>query len=214
MNTDKLPFPSHLPPLPEPPAGHRWVFYGENAQVGSYFDKRNGAFLGEDDKAWTVFKDHFANPAMGCYVAELAPIPTDPDYASREYQKTVLDAAWDGVPCQYFNPGNDFWIDDVGWHSVASSIAQGLRVRIKPVKPAKKRIPLTAEDIPAVCWVRCGSKGTCTDRLVLGVSCNEITFLDMSEKQGARVMPFKHLMLWEYSEDRKNWKAAYKETEE
>lgn len=72
-----------------------------------------------------------------------------------------------------------------------------------PIEPV--RVPLTADDIPAVCWVR--QFGTTLPIFSVGrVYQNEIYF----DGGGAT---YEGLMNcgYEYSSDRKNWKPCYKE---
>jgi hypothetical protein len=73
----------------------------------------------------------------------------------------------------------------------------------RPLPTPPKRVPLEAEDIPAVCWVRLA--GTCyMVTTVMPSSGVEI---------GGQSMSFRHLQRvgYEYSADRKNWKPCSKE---
>lgn len=86
----------------------------------------------------------------------------------------------------------------------------------KPIPQPKKRVPLEASDIPPVCYFRQGDRD-CVHRLPVtitqvGVVGDSVRFW-LSETRGLREYPMKELMdgLWEYSEDRKNWKPCYKE---
>ena len=76
------------------------------------------------------------------------------------------------------------------------------------IKPEPKRVPLSFNDIPPVCWIK---KSVDVFRLVvettvfgvrMGTLGGELTFVDMA-KQG-----------WQYSTDRKNWKPCWKEQTE
>jgi hypothetical protein len=74
------------------------------------------------------------------------------------------------------------------------------------IKPEPQRVPLTAEDIPAVCWLTAKPLNNTSflvtyvsiDKVGLG-SARQLTWTELQEEG------------WEYSEDHKNWKGCYKE---
>lgn len=66
----------------------------------------------------------------------------------------------------------------------------------------KQRVPLTEEDIPAVCWIRVAGGNP---RLVLGVNPNCVEWK-------YDFVSFTQMVIgWEYSPDRLNWKPCFKE---
>lgn len=74
-----------------------------------------------------------------------------------------------------------------------------------PTEPAKKRVPLTPDDIPDVCWVKFKD----VTMLVVGVGVEGVCY---SQKG---VVTFDSMLEdgWEYSDDRKNWRPCYTEKE-
>jgi hypothetical protein len=131
---NEIPFPDGLPKLPEAPAGMRWVYRGVE------FSKDAGEFVATADywcgfHPWTTILNGCGG-AQGVHYAEAVPIETEPDYSSREYQKSVLDAAWDGAECEYWQSHGEYWQTEAsGFYGVASALDCGLKVRIKPTKP-------------------------------------------------------------------------------
>lgn len=198
--TDKLPFPPNLPPLPEPPAGHEWQYRGTE---WSSSGPGTAAYLEGLGAVWNVRNDYHFGGYKNYHYAEAVPVSTEPDYQDRAYQKKILDAAWEGVPCQYFSVGNG-WIDEASFVEVASSVSYGYKIRIKPSETTKKRIPLTAEDIPAVCWVRLGGGA---EVMIIGMDSTIVRCGSAGSET------WESLMDWEYSPDRRNWKPCYVEVE-
>lgn len=209
--TDKLPFPPNLPPLPEPPAGHEWHYRGMGARIA-----KGRKYICGDGKNWDKRPSECGSMAdIRLHYAEAVPVSIEPDYQDRAYQKRVLDAAWNGADCQFRTSESSEWIDEDSWASAAASLFAGYEVRIKP---AKKRIPLTAEDIPAVCWLRQGDKDH-YPILVLQVMPDAI-FCKVQVCQslgtnGDVHRSYQELMDggWEYSPDRRNWTGCFKEVE-
>lgn len=79
-----------------------------------------------------------------------AVVPGEPDYTSREYQKSVLDAAWDGVACQY-RATDGAWSDPRTLGNLAGAIEIGYEVRIAP-KPEPATVPLEPQDWFPLGW--------------------------------------------------------------
>lgn len=117
----------------------------------------------------------------------------------------VVQAAETGKPIQYRNPvlcdlpenWND--VEKPAWNFDC------FVYRVKPAPPAKKRVPLTASDIPPVCWV--SVKGDAV-QLVIAVSDCEVSisfewvsFYALATN-GSR-----------YSSDLKTWLPCWKEVE-
>lgn len=135
MKTDTQ-IPANLPPLPEPPDGHKWEYRGPQWTPGKteHYASINGG-------QWYVFLEQSPTGNSDHY-AEAVPIETEPNYADRDYQKSVLDAAWEGKECEYLPFGGEVWAKESGstpeavCSSVANSIRDGLKIRIKPTEPA------------------------------------------------------------------------------
>lgn len=128
--------PAGLPPLPEPPVDHQWVYRGKglDATGGHYGYTRMG------DSAWSTGR--IAGGAQGLHYIEAVKIEEpakdavpDPD----AHKLAVLIAARANKPTQRYSNAMG-WVpcDDVD--EVLTAIADGERVRIKP-EPV--RVPLS-----------------------------------------------------------------------
>lgn len=95
----------------------------------------------------------------------------------------IVDPSWDWMHCDY---------------------------RIAPSAPKLKRVPLTPEDLPAVCWVRNTSKWGGQKSHALVTFVNETRF----EADGVKFEWLKEMENLEYSPDRNTWKPMWKEVAE
>lgn len=75
------------------------------------------------------------------------------------------------------------------------------------IKPQPKTVPLTADDIPSVCWLR--KKGN-TVGVVLQYLVVRVGFTEIAFGQDSSLSFYDLANGWEYSSDRKVWKPCHK----
>jgi hypothetical protein len=134
---------------------------------------------------------------------------------NREYDKEktlaciqVMQAYVDGKTIQFLSSDNE-WLDfkpteRLSWDWFKHTY------RIKP-EPTKKKLPLTQEDIPPVCWVRSRSDS----RICHLIVCVDPQNIHLAYAKGPHCILYATLMeQCEYSTDLKNWQPCYKEVEE
>lgn len=119
-----------LPAIPKAPSGFRYEYRGKE-----WLSERpcNYIYTVEGVEWSELIRDCNSSGEKNAYYAELVPIPAaeEPDYADRDYQKSVLDAAWEGVKCEFFSSANE-WRPAYNISSVLHWINEGKKVRIKP----------------------------------------------------------------------------------
>lgn len=135
--------PAGLPPLPEPPAGHKLVHRGFGYEKGSgtFFittDYGYGCFL-----PWT--KTELGTTGQGyIYYLEAVKIEEpakEPDYDSDAHKLAVLMAAVRGEPCLF---GGNTWTHQAkDAETVEEAIRVGHKVFIKPKAPEPVKVPLS-----------------------------------------------------------------------
>lgn len=130
---------------------------------------------------------------------------TKPDYS---HAKMILSALEEGKLIQHK--------EVVGWlrsglnygNAYAANLCDLNNPNIYRVAPEPEYIPLTAEDISAVCWV------TSDPYNPIELKAYFVDFISLHLiKFGCVKITFKELMTgsYYYSEDRKNWKLCRKE---
>jgi len=113
----------------------------------------------------------------------------------------ILTAYGDGKTVQRATLKNG-WEDIEAIHYISPE-----EMRLLRIKPESKRIPLTAEDIPPVCWIR--YTGNIYRWLVTKIEPDKVWFsYDETLFGDGRDDGYK------YSIDRKTWKPCYKEVNE
>lgn len=80
------------------------------------------------------------------------------------------------------------------------------------IKPEPKRVPLTASDIPPVCWITDSIDTNCN--FVVAININELHAIGMMGHGFNITYEGLRINGWKYSSDRKNWKPCWKEVEE
>lgn len=130
---------------------------------------------------------------------------TKPDYShakmiisSLEEGKVIQHKGYNGWGMSALNDGN----------ASAAKLSELNEPNLYRVAPEPEYIPLTAEDIPAVCWV------TSDPYNPIELNAYFVGFLNYhSIKFGCVNLTFKELMEhgYHYSEDRKDWKLCRKE---
>jgi hypothetical protein len=139
---------------------------------------------------------------------------------NREYDKEktlaciqVMQAYVDGKTIQFLSSDNE-WLDfkpteRLSWDWFKHTY------RIKP-EPTKKKLPLTQEDIPPVCWLKGGLNEPASVQ-VYEINNTGLTYLYLVSdgRVIGRQVTYQELSNgFYYSADRKNWKPCYKEVEE
>lgn len=103
------------------------------------------------------------------------------------------------------------------WKTIASLSDCNFQLGDYCIAPEPRRVPLTADDIPAVCWVRFHF-GRCNDKGVLEIPPTWLVTAVTGNgiEVSAAWSTFDELMTEgaEYSTDRKNWKPCWKEVQE
>jgi len=113
----------------------------------------------------------------------------------------ILTAYGDGKTVQRATLKNG-WEDIEAIHYISPE-----EMRLLRIKPESKRIPLTAEDIPPVCWIR--YTGNIYRWLVTKIEPDKVWF------SYDEAFTYTNMMLSaEYSTDLKTWKPCYKEVNE
>ena len=133
-------------------------------------------------------------------------IYADDSVATMAYKIAVMQAAAEGKPVQVYVRGAWQAAPDPLWDWISFTY------RINPASRQKKRVPLTAEDVPAVCWVR--RPGRTVAYLVTGVDSLSIRAADMDRPGGDQMWHGYCVIMidgWEYSTDRKTWRGCWKE---
>lgn len=115
--------PSNLPPLPEPPAGHKWVYLGKGV-----VNEDEGVFLMKS-LTMPLWIEVDCCGGLSTDYAEAVPIETEPDYSSKSHKLSVMWAAWEGTPCQRLLGG--VWLNSSP-QELCAAIENGRKVRIKP----------------------------------------------------------------------------------
>jgi hypothetical protein len=113
----------------------------------------------------------------------------------------VMQADVDGKQIQYYN--DNTWMDISNGEAIWTWDLCDYRI-----KPEPKRVPLTADDIPPVCWI-------CSP------SCGWSYLVHAVVNDGVHIPGQSTVITWDalkdlfnYSTDRKTWKPCYKEVEE
>lgn len=157
----ELPFPPNLPPLPEPPAGHRLVYHptGWTNPNGSTF------WSCDDGGKWSFHATRLTYGLFRHY-AEAVPITEpakEPDFFSDDYQKgfyakfrkdpTILReyATAKGGQWNSMTPNTTAFYAEYFYRDPADV----------PKKKEPKRVKLGAKDICALTWFRMNSKDDC-----------------------------------------------------
>ncbi len=111
-----------------------------------------------------------------------------------------------------------YWTGHVWDNSChATSVAYVYRTKLSPTELAaliaprpKVKVPLTPDDIPAVCWVRhVGEETTC--RLVTAIETRGVWISESSRAHGDMITYDDLMRGREYSSDRRTWRPAHKE---
>lgn len=130
--------PAGLPPLPEPPVGHRWVArgFGFFAKGGHY------VYMTPGHRNWVT--DRIAGGAKNLFYVEAVKIKQpakDPKPDSDAHKLAVLMAQYRGDKTQFL-ARNGNWRDEMSIEGVFQSLEGGIQVRIAP-KPAPVKVPLS-----------------------------------------------------------------------
>jgi hypothetical protein len=96
------------------------------------------------------------------------------------------------------------FVDENNWHACQDPCWDFLRTNYR-VKPTKKTVPWTADDVPPVCWVRW---------MVSGDSWYQVAAVNQTGTHvwSGRLIEYRQLATdCEYSTDLKTWKPCTKE---
>jgi hypothetical protein len=182
-------FPSHLSYPPNHPAGNNWQYRGNKWSPGKVIP----VYAVTDGGSWSICENKEPSGYFLHY-AELVPLPAEPDYASREYQLSVIAAALDKRMCQFEAVEHDGWIDEPNAWNITMYVWQGIRVRIKPSEPVKpETVPLEAGDVPPGSAIK-DTADCVTYRMVTGTNFDGVYFgeeyqtFDSLQKKGRLIL--------------------------
>jgi hypothetical protein len=228
--------PWDLPTPPAPPEGHKWKYMGKAkkfsriATVGRMFVDGEG-FRDEEWSREETWELECNRPIHGIKAVPIEPkeFPAPPE-GKAWHNPEKLTPEQVGVSEGWRLLLKNELVEIGDMHSMKngtwshsgnhrSSDARGktascLTYRTKrPLPATPKLVPLEADDIPPVCWLRTSPEWHSPDRanhLVVVVTVSEI----IMAHGGLELMKVSYGTLkdgWEYSTDRKNWKPCSKE---
>lgn len=125
--------------------------------------------------------------------------------------EVLCAVVFDGKEAQFLSKGNggELWLDCNAGNLIIM-IQADYKVRLRPdpaPKPEPIKLPLRAEDIPAVCWIR--HKDNSIQRLVIAVNTDRVM-----ANRGDEITKYLFDDLlnqgWEYSPDRKTWSGCFR----
>lgn len=171
------------------------------------------------DDCWGSYT--IAGTNLDCTYQTREPLPEkyrvkieEPNYSDRAYQKSVLDAAWDGVECEVWSSfllsgGKGNWVKaDLERLSVATKFGEKIRIKPKPSPP--KMVHLEAEDVQM--WIRHQNDPS---RHYLAVCVDENGAIVHFERPTTPRLTFETLQkFYEHSADRVTWAKCEKPAKE
>lgn len=130
------------------------------------------------------------------------------DNQNPEELKEVMRRWSNGEPRQWAPRDNP-----AAWRDCApEDMAWNTELDIYRIKPSKKKVPLVPSDLPAVCWLKVGYRGSIQNAMVaVGDG-----FVRIMSDIGPTDIFFNDLNVdnWQYSTDRVTWYPCWKEVEQ